>query len=75
MYPEHMQLQYEGEGEGKKTTGVAYLSIDTNDKARKVAIFFDNYKLDKDHILDSSKSFCIQPENKQQKEHKEFPPL
>ena len=41
MYPEHMTFVYEGEGDQKKSTGVAYLSIDTIDKARKVAIFFD----------------------------------
>lgn len=47
MYPEHLQFVYEGEGNDKKTSGVAYLTIDTIDKARKVAIFFDGYQLDK----------------------------
>jgi len=51
------------------------LTVDTIDKARRVAIFFDNYKLDKEHILDSSSSLCLQIDKKKEKEHKEFPPL
>ena len=63
MYPEHLQMVFEGEGEDKKTTGTAYLTIDTIDKARRVAIFFDEYKFDKKHTLDTSSSLCIKTEN------------
>ena len=38
--------------------------MDTTDKARRAAIFFDSYKLDKDHVLDSSSSKCIQDDLK-----------
>ena len=62
MYPEHLQLVYEGEGGDEKTTGVAYLTIDTIDKARRVAIFFDEYQFDKKHKLDTSSSLCIKAE-------------
>ena len=75
MYPEHLQFVYEGEGEEKKSTGVAFLHIDTIDKARKIAIFFDQYKLDAKHTFDTSSSRCIQADINQKQEHKEFPPL
>ena len=43
----HTNLEFEE----KKTSGEAYLTLDTIDKARKVAIFFEGYKMDKNHVL------------------------
>lgn len=48
---------------------MAYLSIDTIDKARRVAIFFDEYAFDKKHTLDTKSSLCIKSEEKEQKEY------
>lgn len=59
MYPEHLKLNYVGEGEAKMTTGEAFFTTETVEKARKIAIYFNGYKYNKDHILDSSASPCI----------------
>ena len=52
------------------------MTIDTVDKARRVAIFFDEYKFEKKHKLDTKSSCCLESEKvEEMKEYAELPPL
>ena len=73
MYPEYLKILLDAD---KKTTGEAHLTIDTIDKARRVAIFFDEHKFEKKYKLDTKSSCCLQDDLKvEEKEVVEMEPL
>jgi len=55
---EMIEMNFEGEGEDKRTTGQACLTMPTEEQAKITALLFNRHKLDKKHTF----SACIFPE-------------
>lgn len=71
-----IEMDFEGEGDAKMTTGQACLTLSTDEQAKIIAGLFNGHKLDKKHIFSSctfpeyEKKMAVQDANAQNNQSK-----